>query len=176
MATWSRFRLPLIVQCLLTLIPVNIYVVGDWLAVGMQWIFFQYQQSYMGNSLILFTRELDYIRYGWITGRSALAAEVAMAASFLLLISLIIFIYVGLTESGAQIKAGALSTIGGGCLFLLSDIIQYGILFHGPAGFAIPVGVPAMLVCGWWMYRMKFTDPRNDRSQDDDVSEDDEKS
>jgi hypothetical protein len=162
----SRFKLPFIVQCILFLVPVNIYVVGDWLAAGMQWIFFRYQQSYLGNGFIIFARDLDYIRYGWITGRSAFAAEVAMAASLLLMLALLVFLYIGLKESATHAKAGALITIAGGCLFLLSDMIQYGMFFHGPAGFAIPVGVPVILVCGWWMYQMKFPDTITERSDE----------
>jgi hypothetical protein len=30
---------------------------------------------------------------------------------------------------------------------------QYGPFFHGPAGVSIPVGVPAVIGIGWWMYR-----------------------
>jgi hypothetical protein len=171
MVTLSRFRLPFITQCLLCLIPVNIYVIGDGLAAGIQCAFFRYQQSYVGNSLIFFSKDLYYIREGWITGHSALAAELATAASLLLMVSIIICLYVGLEESATFVKAGALITLLVGCLFLLSDLLQYGLSFHGPAGFTIPIGVPVILVCGWWMYRMKFPEIENAGSDDKAVSE-----
>ena len=46
------------------------------------------------------------------------------------------------TESGTWVKAAAIVSMGGGCLYLIADMIQYGVFFHGPAGFTIPVGVP----------------------------------
>jgi hypothetical protein len=76
----------------------------------------------------------------------------------LLLLALCILVYGYLTESIAHFKTAAIITLSGGCLFLISDIIQYGILFHGPAGFAIPLGVPAILGTRWWTYRREFPD------------------
>jgi len=36
---------------------------------------------------------------------------------------------------------------------LASLIQQYGPLLHGPAGIAIPVGLPLVFAVGWWVYR-----------------------
>jgi hypothetical protein len=154
----SPFSIPLILQCLLLIIPINLYVIGNWLATGIQWALFRYQQSYLGNSLILFYKDINYIASGAITGRSIFAGGFNVAASSLLLLALCIFVYGYLTESIAYFKTAAIITISGGCLFLISDIIQYGILFHGPDGFAIPLGVPAILLTGWWTYRREFPD------------------
>ena len=154
--TW--FRLPLIVQCFLFFIPVNIYVVGDWLAAGVQWIFLRYQQSYLGNSLIFFTRDLNYIEEGLFKGRSAVAAEAGVAATVFMVLAVILLLIAYQKESGAGVKFAAIASMGGGCLYLVSDIIQYGVFFHGPAGFVIPVGVPIILICGRGMYRLKFPD------------------
>lgn len=171
MTLTSKFRLPFITQCLLYLIPVNIYVIGDWLAVGVQWFFFRYQQSYLGNSLIFFTRDLYYIEVGLLKGRSAVAVEMGMVATVFMVFAVLILLIAYLKESGAWVKVAATVSIGGGCLFLVSDMIQYGILLNGPAGFTIPIGVPIILVCSWWMYRMKFTETEPEGSDDKAVSE-----
>jgi len=154
----SPFAVPLILQCCLFLVPVNILVIGDWLGTGVQWGLFRYIQSYIGNSLIFFTSFITYIANGTLTGRSALAAGFDVAASACLILALCILLFVYLKRSAGYVKAAAIVTIAAGCLFLLADMIQYGILFSGPAGFAIPIGVPVILVCGWWMYRMEFPD------------------
>ena len=154
----SPFTVPLVLQCLLFLIPINIFVIGDWLATGIQWGLFRYQQSYLGISLILFYKDISYIISGTITGRSILAAGFNVAASLLLLLAFCILLYIYVEESITYLRTAALITIAGGCLFLLSDVIQYGVFFHGMTGFAIPIGVPVILVSGWWMYQMRFTD------------------
>ena len=46
----NKFKISLLLQCLVFLIPVNIYVIGDWLGTGVQWVLFRYQQTYLGNS------------------------------------------------------------------------------------------------------------------------------
>ncbi len=121
----SPFAFPLVLQCVLFLIPINIFVIGDWLATGVQWELFRYLQSYLGNSFIFFTRDINFITSGTITGRSALATGFNVTASAFLLIALCILLYVYLEKSAAYIKGAAIITVAGGCLFLLSDIIQY---------------------------------------------------
>jgi hypothetical protein len=170
----SPFSVPLILQFILFLIPINIFVIGDWLATGIQWALFRYQQSYLGNSFIIFTKDMYYIRQGFIFGRSAFAAGMNTAASSLLLLAFIVFLFIGFIESASLVKIGAIITITGGCFFLLSDLIQYGILFHGPAGFTIPLGVPAVLVTGWFIYQLEFPDTHGDQSGEEEISGSDE--
>ncbi|MDD1701647.1 MAG: hypothetical protein LUQ31_01535 [Methanoregula sp.] len=106
-----------------------------------------------------------------LPAKSALAAGFDVAASACLIISLCILLYGYLKRSAGYVKAAAIVTIAAGCLFLLADMIQYGILFHGPAGFAIPIGVPVILVCGWWMYRMEFPDADEGNADEEAVGE-----
>ena len=56
----TRFKIPLILQCLIFLIPLNLYMWGDWLLVNIQWALFRYQQSQYGNSLILGHKDIFY--------------------------------------------------------------------------------------------------------------------
>lgn len=154
----ARYNYPFLVQCTLFLIPVNIYLIGNGLAAGIEWILFRYQQSYLGNSIILFYKYLGYISSGILTGRSAFAAGISFTASVLLLLSLILFLHVAIKKSSKLIKSGAILTIIGGLLFLISDMIQYGIVCYGPNGFILPVGVPCILVAGGWIATRTFPD------------------
>ena len=41
----NRFKLSLIFQCLIFLIPLNIYMWGDWILVNVQWALFRFQHA-----------------------------------------------------------------------------------------------------------------------------------
>ena len=64
----DKYKISLLLQCLVFLIPINIYVIGDWLGTGVQWALFRYQQTYMGDSLILVTRGITLVLDGTIGG------------------------------------------------------------------------------------------------------------
>ena len=64
----NRFKLSLIFQCLIFLIPLNIYMWGDWILVSVQWAFFRYMQTPYGNSLIIGYKDMLYILQGQSTG------------------------------------------------------------------------------------------------------------
>jgi len=146
-------------------------MIGDWLGTGVQWGLFRYIQSIAGNSLIIFTKYITYIANGTLTGRSALAAGFDVAAAACLIVSLCILAWVYLKRSAAYVRAAAIATIAAGCLFLVADICQYGIFFSGPAGFAIPIGVPVILACGWWMYRMEFAEGKEEGADEGTIPE-----
>jgi len=149
-------RLPVILQAILFIIPVNIYVIGDWLASGIQWSLFRYQQSDLGNSLIWFTKDISYLQQNLLKGRSVLAAECDIIATLLMILAFFILVFALTDKPGIRIKYGALCSLVGGVCFLIADIIQYGILFNGSSGFIIPVGIPVIFIAGIWMYRTNF--------------------
>lgn len=157
----SGFKHAVIFQCILFLIPVNIFLLGEGVAAGVQWVLFRYQQSYLGNSLIIFTKDLYYVNQEILTGKSAIAAEIAFIATIFIVLATILLVINWQKESPQWVKASAVMTMGSGCLYLVSDIFQYGFFFNGPSGFVIPIGVPVILGCGWWMYQMSYfeTDP-----------------
>jgi len=144
----NRFKIPLILQCLIFLIPLNIYMWGDWLLVNAQWALFRYQQSPYGNSLILGYKDILYIYLGQNTGLYNIAAAgFWTTGAALLLIGLIITIIAYSEEEPYKIKTASYFTLCGGILLGLSAICRFN------AGFAIPIGVPIILIIGWWMYQ-----------------------
>jgi hypothetical protein len=157
----TRFKIPLILQCLIFLIPLNIYMWGDWLLVNAQWALFRYQQSPYGNSLILGHKDIEYIFLGQNTGLYNIAAALCWTtgAAFLL-IGLIITIIAYSEDEYSKIKTASYFTLSGGIILGLSAICRFN------AGFAIPVGVPIILIIGWWMYQETNKEETEDGAPD----------
>ncbi len=148
-----KHRLPFLLQCLVLLIPVNIYVIGDWMATGVRWALFRYQQSTLGSSVISIGNDFQYLLSGILQGRSAVILLIWIIAALLLVLCFIINLATLQKQTSFSLKITALLTILSGLLFTVSDIVQYGITFHSTSGFCIPVGIPLILVIGGWSYR-----------------------
>jgi hypothetical protein len=142
----------LLIEILLCLIPINIYIIGeDFVGAGIQFPFFRFQVSYLGNSFISIIQEISYIYQGVITGISSISLLFWIFGSLLLLLSIFIpFLKFRFIRNGNQFSG--LMILFSGILFLISVVIQYGPYFFGPAGTAIPIGLPVMFVIGGWMY------------------------
>jgi hypothetical protein len=145
-----KYRIPLIIQCLLFLIPLNIYMWGDWIIVDLQWALFRYQQSPYGNSLIPVYKDISYIVLGQTTGLYNVLSTVSwITGTVLLIIGLLVIILANTGETVMSLKKASVCTIIAGILFGFSALLR----FFG--GFAIPVGVPIVIFFGWWMYQEK---------------------
>lgn len=143
--------LPL-VTFLLFLVPLNIYVIGDWIGTGVQWALFRYQDTSYGTSLITLDRDIWYITSGLITGKSAISISLWVAGTVLLVISLIALAVLIAEEIDEHIQIPGLMVIVSGILLLLSCMTQYGPLLSGPAGFSVPIGIPLVWAVGWLIF------------------------
>ncbi|MDO9326237.1 MAG: hypothetical protein Q7T80_14900 [Methanoregula sp.] len=145
----DKYRTSLILQCLIFLIPLNFYMWGEWALVNVQWALFRFQQSGYGDSLIPGYKDILYIYFGQNTGIFNIAAAgLWTAGTILLLLGLIITLYATyFAEEFSLVKKASLFTIAAGILFGLSALCR----FNG--GFAIPIGVPIILVIGWWLHQ-----------------------
>ena len=111
----NKNRIALILQTLIFLIPLNIYMWGDWIIVDLQWALFRYQQSPYGNSLIIGTKDINYILLGQTTGMyNILATLFWTAGSILLIIGLLIIILANIDERSTLMKMAAVFTVTGG--------------------------------------------------------------
>jgi hypothetical protein len=153
----KHLLLPLIVQCCLFLIPVNVYAIGDGLGAGVRWILFRYQQTYIGDSLIFFYKDLVYVQMGLLSGKSAVSAGISVLATLCMVLATLFLVAATIRGTVLWGKTAAVITIMGGLLFLVADVIQYGILFHGPAGFVLPIGVPVIIVSGYLAFTTDFS-------------------
>ncbi|MCX6683170.1 MAG: hypothetical protein NTZ37_00325 [Methanoregula sp.] len=140
---------------------------GDWLLVNAQWALFRYQEAPgVGTSFILGYKDILYIYLGQNTGIYNIAAAVFWTTgAAVLLIGLIITIFAYTWEQSGKIRAASYFTLIGGIFLGLSAICR----FNG--GFAIPVGVPIILIIGWWMYQETVDADEPENETDDDVPE-----
>ena len=146
-------KIPLILQAVIFLIPLNIYIIGDWMGSGIQTLFFRYMQTNMGNSLIFLDREIGFIIKGQLTGKSALVSEIWLLGVVLICIATALLLYAVIQEKPAFIRYCSLINIGGAVIFALSIVLQYGIMLNGPAGFAIPLGIPVIFCVAYLQYQ-----------------------
>lgn len=139
-----------VLSAILFLVPINVYMIGDGIGTGIQWALFRYQQTIYGNTLFTIDMDIGYVMGGVITGKSALST-VAWLGGVLLLVAALILVILAMRrdESSKTQHAGCL-TIGAWFAFLAADMLQYGLIFSGPAGFVIPVGLPLVFIVGWW--------------------------
>ena len=154
----AELRNPLyLLPALLILIPINIYVAGDWPGTGIQWALFRVQVTPGGESLISFTQEIHMVLTGLITGTTGLAFVLWTAAVLLLLGYFIVTIWAMLTEKEAVLRRNALILPACGALFLISDLVHFGIFLSGPEGLCIPAGIPLFFLFGIRGYSYGFS-------------------
>jgi hypothetical protein len=158
----TRLRLPIIIECLLFFVPLNIYGIGNNLATGVQWALFRYQESYLGNSLILIHRDLGYVLDDTLRGSSAFSTVIWILGAFLLVAALILLMFATVQDDTRPVKPAGLLNIAGGVFFLVAMIVQYGPALHSDHGFSLPIGVPLVLVTGCWLAFWNFCDDENE--------------
>ena len=160
-----NYRNSFILHILVFLIPLNIYMWGDWVIVDLQWAFFRFQSSPYGDSIIPINRDISYILLGQTSGIHPVLATLFWAAGGLLLIvSLLALIFCYLNKRSDLVKKVSFSAIAAGIFFGLSAIERFA------GGFAIPVGVPIVIFIGWWLYRQKEEPDTDDESMDEETA------
>jgi hypothetical protein len=151
----NRFKLSLIFQSLIFLIPLNIYMWGDWILVNVQWALFRFQRAFIQfnesgyvDSYIVGYKDMLYIIQGQSTGLYNIAAAIFWTTGVIILIAGLIITIVAYTRKESEkLKTASYFTLAGGIILGLSALCR----FNG--GFAIPLGVPIILIIGWWMCR-----------------------
>jgi hypothetical protein len=137
---------------LVLLLPLNIYVVGDWIGAGVQFSLFRYQQTYLGSSMIPLLNDLNYVLSGTVAGRSAVSLIIWIAAVVCMAFTLLLLMDHARRANPKSLKTSGMVLLVAACLIVVSLMLQYGPTFHGVSGFAIPVGVPLVLYTGWWLF------------------------
>lgn len=140
--------LGLLAACLLA--PLTVFTIGDFLGAGLRFPLVLYQDTVYGTSIIPLWREISYVTSGLIGGRSALAILLWTLGTLLLIVAACLLVFRWYEEGQRPV---ALLIAGAGAAFLASCVAQYGPLFHGPAGFCVPVGVPLVFAVAWFVWR-----------------------
>lgn len=150
------YRLPVILQFFLWIIPINIYVIGDWMGSGIHWLFFRYQITNIGNSFIMLHRETSFVLSKIITGKSAVSIILWDIGFCLIIIATLLMLFTLINYNEQSVKWAAICNTIGALVFTVSMIIIYGITFNGPSGFGIPFGIPVILFVAYFQYRGTF--------------------
>lgn len=161
----------------LTLIlPMNIYIIGDAIGAALQFPLLRYQQTYLGDGVITVLRDFDYVTSGTITGRSALSILLWILGTLLLVAAIIYF--AARRQEGYESFRTPLSLLVGGAggAYLASCFAQYGFTLHGPAGLAVPVGVPLIFAIAAYILKAEGMDdePEYEEADEDDWEETEE--
>lgn len=133
------------------LLPANIYVIGNAIGAGLRFPLFLYQDTTYGASLIPVWREIFYVTSGTIGGRSAISILLWVLGTAFLIAAVVYFAVKREDCYEVFRKPLALLVAGGAVAYLLSCVAQYGPTLYGPAGFAVPVGVPLILAVAWYV-------------------------
>jgi len=152
----TRLTLPLLCECLLLCIPLNIYVIGNNLAEGIQWALFRYQQSPLGTSLILLPRDLLFVTGGILKGSSVYSTLIWVCGAVLLSVAILLLALAAFRNQPGRVFLAGVLTVIGGLLFLLSMAVQYGPALANSHGSSVPIGIPVIVVTGIWLMYEKF--------------------
>jgi hypothetical protein len=146
-------RISYLISFLLVVIPINIYLIGDGVGIGIQSSILNYKITYLGTSLTSEFNEVNYVMSGLLQGRSAISSLVWFLGFLLLFAALITVLLRNFRENDELYQESGYLFIIAGMSFLLSCFVQYGILLSGPAGISIPIGVPLIVYFGWWYHQ-----------------------
>ena len=149
-------------------LPINIYIIGDFLGAGVQFALVRFQISYQGNSILYVTNDLNYVLLGIYQNLSALSV-IFWIIGVLLLVFAIVLLHISKINISIIRKRVGLLILTTTILFLASLISQYGPIFHGPAGTAIPIGLPVLFVIGGWMYMEGQKEEAGDEEEEEQV-------
>ncbi|HVN65776.1 MAG TPA: hypothetical protein VMT31_04060 [Methanomicrobiales archaeon] len=154
---------PAILHAITLLIPVNIYVIGDWLGAGIQWPLLRYQETYLGRNVISILTDSWYIREGIFHGRTALSTGIWILGAILLVLAFLI----ALSQERERLKrVRGYLILSGAVFFMIASVIQYGLFLSGPAGIAIPVGIPILLLLGLILLKGGEQEPMKEEGQE----------
>jgi hypothetical protein len=162
----NRNLIRIFLQLFPLLIPLNFFIIGDWLGAGLQWAVVRVQQVMLNGDLVMvvfpITKEIGFVLSGTITGRSAGAILVWCAGAILLVAAFLLVLYrPSLAPAFRPRKYVPHATIAAGLLFIASCMLQHGYLLHGVAGASVPVGAIVVIALGYWGYRFDTAAPES---------------
>lgn len=134
------------------IMPLQCFIIGNGMGVGIQGAVFRYQITPQGNSLIPITTEISYVTSGLYEGKSAFSVICWVIGTVILTVMAIFSLVHWSRLSFQQIRIIILGVTAAGISYLASCGFQYGVFLSGPAGRSLPVGVILMIVFSIFLY------------------------
>jgi hypothetical protein len=153
-----RLRIPLFLQVFLFLVPMNIYLIGNGIGSGIQWLLFRYTSSYLGNGFVLLSREIQLVESGVLSGKTGLSIGVWGLAAGIIVIATILAIYAYFEGEPSYIRCSAILNFSSAVLVILALVLQYGVSLNGPSGISVPLGIPVILIVAVVQYYGLFSE------------------
>jgi hypothetical protein len=151
----AYYRNPLILlPYLCFLIPLNICIFGNGTGIAIQWALFRYQQIPGADlGLVSFTQDISQCLSGTLSCASAPGTLIWFLAVCLLTGSFLLTLLGLPTRNRNYATWAAVVFLASGILFMVSDLVQYGMTLQAPSVSCIPVGIIVVLIAGWWACR-----------------------
>jgi len=140
------------------LVPLQCYIIGNDMGVGIQGAVYRFQITPQGNSLIPLTSDLGYVISGTYVGKTAFSVIFWILGTLLLAGITMIPLVEGNRLTPRHLRIIIAGLAGAAVGYFVSCIFQYGLFFSGPAGSSLPAGVILMIVvaAGLYTYRDFF--------------------
>ena len=161
MRTW-------IIACCLCIfcfiLPLQCFIIGDNLGLGIQGAVFRYQMTIQGNSLIPITRELGYITSGLYSGKSAISVILWTLGTIVLAATTILSLIYWNRLPHPRLMLLLAGLVSASIFYVGSCVALYGLFLSGPAGISIPIGVVIMIMFTIFLYSYQdlFFSPEHD--------------
>jgi len=138
------------------ILPLQCFIIGNDIGMGVQGAVFRYQMTSQGNSLIPITSEVSYVTSGLYEGRTAMSVIFWVLGTGILTALAILSLIYWNRLSQQHIRIVMLGMAGTGLCYLVSVGFQYGVFLSGPAGKSLPIGVILMIIFSIFVYYYQY--------------------
>jgi len=134
------------------ILPLQCFIIGNDIAVGIQGAVFRYQMASQGNSLIPITTEVTYVTSGLYEGKTAISVIFWVLGTSILTVLTILSLMYWNGLSPQRIRFISIGLAGAGICYLGSLGVLYGVFLFGPAGRSLPIGVVFLIIFSGFLY------------------------
>lgn len=133
-------------------LPLQCFIIGDGLGLGVQGAAYRYQITGSGISLIPITYEINYVTSGIYSMKTAVSVLLWVIGTLVLTCTLVLsLIHTG--QMNTRLLQVYITGISGSIIFYLASLVaQYGLFFSGPAGITLPAGIFLMALFAVFLY------------------------
>lgn len=127
-------------------LPLQCFIIGDYAGLGVQGAVFRYQITGQGTSLMPVIYEIEYVTSGVYQGKNAVSVILWIMGTLVLVCTTILSL-IYWNNIPRRALGFIFFGIAGSCiLYLGSCVVRYGLLFSGPSGTSLPLGILMMAV------------------------------
>ena len=144
--------IPLSLMVFFFFLPLQCFIIGDGLGLGVQGAVYRYQITGSGISLIPVTYEIGYVTSGIYDGKTAVSVIIWATGTFILACTLMLCLIHTNRKNHPRLRVVTIGIAGSCILYFVSLVAQYGVFFSGPAGISLPAGIIMMVLFASFLY------------------------